>query len=99
MIKRTITQIVDSVPHYTHDCGMCVYLGSILSDTRFSDTPQIADLYFCPQVGWPTVIARWSSEGGDYSSGLFAAGDPNTPLGFAKVLAIKAGLLPATKSE
>jgi hypothetical protein len=30
-----------------------------------------SDLYFCQQMlGGPTVIARYSSEGPDYSSGL-----------------------------
>ncbi len=48
---------------YKHDCEQCIYLG------EFSEQ----DLYFCEQGGIPTVIARWSDEGGDYNSGIAAA--------------------------
>jgi hypothetical protein len=45
-------------PRFEHDCKACVYLG------QFKEY----DLYFCP--GEPTVICRYSSEEGDYGSGL-----------------------------
>lgn len=46
---------------HEHDCSKCYPLGEF----------GIADLYFCEQGGnFPTVIARYSSEGSDYSSGL-----------------------------
>lgn len=46
---------------FEHDCNACVFLGHV--DKH--------DLYFCPNdILGPTVIARWSSEGPDYSSGL-----------------------------
>jgi hypothetical protein len=51
------------------------------------------DLYFCPQHGVPTVIARYGPDG-DYQSGLPAA-DAIPALGEAKRRAIAAGLLPA----
>ena len=47
-------------PLFEHDCDCCLYLG----------TYNGADLYFCPSdMGIPTVISRFSSEGGDYASG------------------------------
>lgn len=51
-------------PRYDHDCTRCIFLGQFRGD----------DLYYCPSNasidGHPTIIARHSSEGGDYSSGL-----------------------------
>ena len=49
-------------PRYEHDCEGCIFLGRHAA----------ADLYYCPHE--PTVIARRSSEGGDYSSGLSFVG-------------------------
>lgn len=46
-------------PRYKHDCNRCVYLGHL----------QEFDLYACPQGGNPTIVARFSSKGGDYFSG------------------------------
>ena len=45
---------------YGHDCNECTFLG------QFNEY----DLYFCPQGTRPTVIARWSSNGPDYISGM-----------------------------
>lgn len=47
-------------PRFEHDCDKCIFLG------HYNEH----DLYFCPQGGSPTVIARWSSDGPDYISGL-----------------------------
>ena len=66
---------------YTHDCDVCKSLGVM---DEF-------DLYFCPQVGMPTVIARFGDDGPDYESGLMAATDG--PLKEAKTRAIVAGYL------
>ena len=49
-------------PRHDHDCDRCVFLGHHGTD----------DLYVCPDE--PTVIARHSSEGGNYSSGLSFVG-------------------------
>lgn len=46
---------------FQHDCDTCVFLGHTLG----------SDLYFCA-VG-KTVIARWSSDGPDYTSGMALA--------------------------
>lgn len=63
LASGTVTCKCDE-PRYTHDCLHCQYLG------RFDAT----DLYFCDQGGGsPTVIARHSSEGSDYKSGLHHA--------------------------
>ena len=53
-------------PLYQHNCERCVFLGSYDG----------SDLYYCKATfGHPqgTVIARHSSEGIDYNSGLFTA--------------------------
>mgnify|MGYP001443572383 CR=1 FL=1 len=71
-------------PRYQHDCENCKPLG------QFGD----ADLYYCDNQGvvGETVIARYSSEGSDYQSGLvFAATVP--ALGEAKKRAIEAGFI------
>lgn len=67
---------------FTHDCDDCVFLGHEKS----------SDLYFCSQGGMPTVIARHSSEGPDYTSGLIFA-DRDPALAEAKRLATEKGLL------
>ncbi len=67
-----------------HDCQSCTYLGSYHE----------CDLYFCQQSTGsnPTVIARYSSRGPDYSSGLHGA--LHIPeLIEARARAIDAGLL------
>jgi len=65
-------------PHFEHDCNECEYLGSTTfpaphydRDNDKSWTVQTqADLYCCGErdILGPTVIARFSSEGSDYSS-------------------------------
>ena len=68
---------------FQHDCDKCHPLG------EFGD----ADLYYCDQnIGGPTVIARYSNEGGDYQSGLVFA-DKIPALREAKRRAVEAGLL------
>ena len=47
-------------PLFDHDCKDCVFLG----------THEGMDLYVCPQRGMPTLIARHSSDGPDYTSGI-----------------------------
>ena len=46
-------------PKFKHDCKNCQFLG----------THEEHDLYYC-HGSMPTVIARWSDYGPDYSSGL-----------------------------
>lgn len=58
----------DESSFYIHDCPKCVYLGFDKSDKGIP-----IDLYFCGQHGIPTVIARYSSQGSDYVSGLALA--------------------------
>jgi hypothetical protein len=69
-------------PQFKHDCPHCEFLGSF--DRH--------DLYFCEQVSQPTVIARYSSYGPDYSSGLHGV-DVDNCLAEAKRRAIARGLL------
>lgn len=57
------------------------------------------DLYFCPQGGDPTVIARFEDGSvGKYYSGLRSA-DQIEPLAEAKKRAIERGLLPRAKPD
>ena len=82
---------MEDTPKFVHDCECCKFLG------HFSGQ----DLYFCPQplFNTPTVVARWSSEGPDYMSGLgFNKLSANHPLTVAKNRAIEAGYLPETNN-
>lgn len=45
-------------PRYEHDCRSCRYLG------QWNEF----DLYYCPQQGLQTVVARFGKDG-DYASG------------------------------
>lgn len=72
-------------PNYMHDCDACVFLGE--ADDY--------DLYWCSQGGGTnisTVIARFSSNGPDYISGL-AHARGNEKLALAVVRAFRKGLL------
>ena len=88
---------------FEHDCKYCQYLGS----------DEKADYYFCPNVPTVkvekgtvvlvetvfTVVARFSDEGSDYTSGLQVAytaravGDFNHPLLIALSLAEAKGYI------
>lgn len=68
-------------PRHEHDCQDCAFLGWHGEH----------DLYFCPQHGCPTVIARFG-ENGDYMSGLWAT-DYHPELAEAKKRAMEQGLL------
>lgn len=68
---------------YKHDCECCKPLGEF----------GIYDLYFCKQGGFEdTVIARFSSDGPDYKSGICFA-DSIPELGEAKWRAKMYGFL------
>ena len=74
---------IEEQPLFEHDHDGCVFLG--VYEGR--------DLYFCSQGGArPTVIARQSSDGGDYLSGLCFA-DTIRFLGEARGRAQQRGLL------
>lgn len=70
-------------PRYQHDCSSgCTFLGQYGA----------ADLYFCTQGGnLPTVIARYSSTGADYVSGMALMQSPD--LIEARTRAMARGLL------
>ena len=52
-------------PYHQHDSDITPYLGSeIVNGNKY-------DYYFSPQNGFPTVIARFGTDG-DYCSGLVA---------------------------
>jgi len=55
-------------PMYHHDCDHCTFLG------QYEWRQHTFDLYHCIQGGGlPTVIARFSSDGPDYESGISGA--------------------------
>lgn len=67
-------------PLYEHDCDKCMFLGHWKAELqlemrdgkqRLKETP-VCDLYVCVSPN-PTLIARYSSEPSDYSSGNYAA--------------------------
>lgn len=67
-------------PRYEHDCDECKFLG------HYNE----ADMYFCHQINFPTVIIRYSSIGWDYKSGL-KSDDPD--LQYVAKIAKEKGLL------
>lgn len=90
----------DEKPLFDHDCTKCVFLGRCAQERPEEEHKGIAalrfvgwDLYFCPQHGLPTVIARFGHQGPDYVSGL-AAGDAIPVLGEARRRAQRKGLIP-----
>lgn len=64
-------------PRYEHDCTVCIYLGQ----------HGTYDLYFCPNE--PTIIARESSDGADYRSGIVFGLNEDHPLHEALKRALK----------
>jgi hypothetical protein len=57
-------------PKYKHDCKKCNFLGHV--DFTIGEQDSFVDLYFCNQGNFnDTVIARFSSEGADYASGIY----------------------------
>lgn len=58
-----------TIPFYLHDCQRCQFLGNYIL-TEDKDFAGYYDLYWCEQLGTPTVIARWSCNGPDYMSGM-----------------------------
>lgn len=70
-------------PLYRHDCSRCHFLGSVDN----------ADLYACIGASEQTVIARYSDEGANYSSGLYFAYGANPLLTEARMRAQKRDLL------
>jgi hypothetical protein len=89
-------------PYYKHDCTACIFLGGCFYQSdRY-------DLYACRQdIGGYTVIARWGSEGPDYTSGVSFAErhlreNPNHPLAVAlkRVIdAVRAGSLQGVEAR
>jgi hypothetical protein len=77
----TTTASRATLPRHTHDCKACKFLG------QFGEY----DLYFCDQDGFgSTVVARWSSDGPDYTSGLHS-GNPALIEAEVRALELMAG--------
>jgi hypothetical protein len=62
----------EETPRYKHDCKNCVFLG------LYQENNTIYDLYVCAAgKNISTVVARYSSDGPDYFSGLEFASTNN----------------------
>jgi hypothetical protein len=68
-------------PKFVHDCEACKFLGH--HDEH--------DMYYC-EGGHPTVVARYGSDGPDYTSGIELARVVPV-LAAAKALAVSAGYI------
>ena len=85
-------------PNWTHDCDGCTFLATLYHEGT-SAPPGRYDLYHCGDQlhGMPTIIARRSSEPGDYMSGLpiaraYLEDEPGHPMALALRLAEERGL-------
>lgn len=64
-----------NTPQYTHDCDQCIWLGHHYGPNSHTtgpwasedQTPVHTDLYYCPGPN-PGLVARYSSDGPDYTS-------------------------------
>jgi hypothetical protein len=60
-------------PKFQHDCNVCKFLGTVVSDNLTPGKPIEYDLYYCVG-GVPglsgTCLARFGNEGPDYTSSL-----------------------------
>ena len=86
--------IVSGEPQYKHDCDACAFLGTYLDTLGGVKGPQHADsydLYYChgENTRLPTVIARYSSRGPDYLSGLVEGQTFDRALSVAVVRAVR----------
>lgn len=83
---------------HKHDCDCCEYLGTVTAlPDAFAPSAIDYDLYFCAQGGiGPTVIARYGSEGPQYSSGI---GFPHNALKVAEFRAVRRGLMHPTEDS
>lgn len=87
-------------PIFHHDCPHCIFLGTFECDKY--GPHRIFDLY-CHEKEMPTVLARYSSNCGDYYSGLtFSYPDTSAAIPMlveARRRAIERGLLQAYRED
>lgn len=89
-IPANLHMVADATvgPVYQHDCSCCIFLG------RQSTPHGEVDLYVHPDIGFSrSVIARYSSDGPEYSSGLVFSYGRIPPLTEARRRAQALGLL------
>lgn len=57
-------------PRFPHDCDGCLFLGTYQGERRVSEVGEVCDvdLYYCPGVHDPTVLARYGYEPSNYMS-------------------------------
>lgn len=74
METKKVEEATYGTPMFAHDCESCIFLGG---GSLEGDREVWYDYYYCGQGGRPTVIARYSSDGPDYLSGMDNV--PTTP--------------------
>lgn len=86
------TKLKTEKPRWKHDCEDCFFLGRL---EHSCGTTGPCDLYVCTKaLPWPTVIARYSSDGPDYASGMLFAKSGEIPeLTEALKRAVEMGIL------
>jgi hypothetical protein len=58
--------MISDTPIFDHDCKVCQYLGSDMTEGRYYD------LWFAKHQNLPSVIIRWGSQPPDYESFLLS---------------------------
>lgn len=60
-------------PNFKHTCPNCKYIGTTVGH-------DIEDWYYCPQLGTPTIVNRYSDDGPGYSSIPVSMLEPALPV-------------------
>lgn len=88
-LRKSAEDAANGTPMFEHDCKSCIFLGG----GSLESNPEIwYDYYYCSQGVRPTVIARYSSDGPDYLSGVYNIAT-TPPLAEAYRRAKEAGLI------
>ena len=75
MNRNEVRDKVNNTPQFTHDCEACTFLGRYYGPHYDRGEDVHMDLYYCGPEHC-TVIARWGSDGPDYSSGMIFTKGP-----------------------
>ena len=76
--------------HGDWGCEDCTFLGSLIAEADY-------DLYYCPQQGIPTVMARYGPDG-QYKSGMCFSYGQDLQLTIARTIAEAKGLYESSKN-
>jgi hypothetical protein len=65
-VEESAVPLMDC-PVFEHDCKDCIYTGSGMVSV-LGDDPRRSDFYYCQKGAFKSVIARYGSEGWEYTS-------------------------------